>query len=148
MTLIQIQVRSPPLPRTLPPPRDPQLLQQLCTHDPGDPGPGSRACLISLLPHIFRSNKAKHSTGGGGGGFHASMRLDTVFLLPGRPRSSLSEPSLPPPFALIQPSAPFHKDPAPSLSNSSLVFCFGFAARQSPIPLNLSPGRLRPSPTL
>lgn len=147
MTLIQIRVRSPtPPPHPPPSPRSTVTSAPPCTHDPGDPGPGSRACLISRLPHIFRSNKAKHSTVG-------AFTLPCVwtrcsFCLEGRAALPLSTP---PPPACVLSFSPQHlsiRTRHPSLSNPSLVFCFGFAARQSPIPLNLSPGRLRPSPTL
>lgn len=131
-------------PSTLP---DPQLLQQLCTHDPGDPGPGSRACLISILPHIFRSNKAKHSTVG-------AFTLPCVwtrcsFCLEGRTalprRAPLPLPCL---RALIQPSAPFPEESGTLLYLTQPFFCFCFPERQSPISLNLSSGRFRPFPTL
>jgi hypothetical protein len=67
--------------------------------------PGYHACLIylpSLLPYIFPCNKAKQH----GGGFHAPVPLDTLFLLPGRPLPPSPARPTPLPRAPIHPAEP------------------------------------------
>lgn len=91
MTLIQIQVHSHPTPAPSPLPEIHSYFSSFAPMIPETQVPFP--CLPYLSPpsHFPQQQSQTQYRGG----FHASVRLDMVFLLPGRPRSSPSEP--PPP---------------------------------------------------